>query len=170
MLVTQVDEANGQVHLCIERHPDDLETDSRMVCWQFWLYDATRDSLDMVEEVPPVTGDGLFATEEYGKTPREDLTAEELKAIADASPLPDSLWPLQRSAVETAQFLGVSKRQVLRLRDWGYLREADREAQHFYETCLFIAVEVEHFRRSHPDLHDILRRRDARRLLEAREQ
>jgi len=103
MLLLEVDEVKGRVHLCIERHPPDLKTGNPITCWQFWLYDAGGDSLDLVEEVPPVTSDGLFASEEYRRPPREQLTAEELKKIAGAPSLPDSLWPLQVTTQEASQ-------------------------------------------------------------------
>jgi len=79
MKVIEVDEAKGQLRLCIERHPSDLETSNPVVCWQFWLYNATCNALDFVEEVPPVTTDGLFVTGEHGKAPHGGLSAEELK-------------------------------------------------------------------------------------------
>ena len=170
MKVIEVDEAKSQVRVCIERHPSDFETGNPMVCWQFWIYDATCDVLDFVEEVPPVTGDGLFVTEEHGKARRGDLSAEELKLIADAPYLPDWLWPLQLTTAETADVLGITVRQTLRLRDWGHLKEASRDFQGRYETCLFNAEEVEEFRRRHPDLREVLHRRNAHRLLEVQEQ
>jgi hypothetical protein len=168
--VIEVDEAKSQVRLCIERHPSDLETGNPMVCWQFWTYDATRDALDFVEEVPPVTTDGLCATEEHGKAPRGDLSTEELKVIADAPYLPDWLWPLQLTTAEAAYVLGITARQTLRLRDWGHLKEVGRDFQGEFELCLFNAEEVEELRRQHADLREILHRRNARRLLEVQEQ
>ena len=108
--VLKIDEVKGEVHLCIERHPPDLETGTPVACWQFWVYDAASDSLDFVEEVPPVTSDGLFAIEEHGSQPRNHLSAKELKEIENAPYLPESLWPLQQTTGEVAHILGITSR------------------------------------------------------------
>lgn len=167
LLVLKIDKAKGQVHLCIERHPPDLEDGIPMLCWQFWVYDATNDELDYVEEVPALTTDGLSAIEEHGKSPRKHLSAKELAKIKNASSLPASLWPLQQNTRDVAHILGITSQQVLRLRDWGLLREVDKEQiAGPYWTCVFNAVEVEEFKQLYPDIGKILGQRSARRQLE----